>query len=196
MSLARRASARVFACGPAERNVHTTKTTMKVSRKIACSAALVTGAIGLLCSCSTVKLDHPASQEEYSGYFKKGNATLIGEAFATTKDGTVKYASGRLVHLDPASAYSTELFEKLRRHGSFWEAEEQDTVELDPRMLRYRRNALADSVGRFRFPKLAAGDYYVSCYISWMMVNGSWTGNWAIRSVRLADDETNNIILR
>jgi len=93
----------------------------------------------LLVGCSTVKPDHPASLEEYSGDLKKGTATLSGEAFSKTVGGTVKYASGDIVHLDPVTSYSTELFQKLRGHGIFHEEKEKDTVEIDSLMLHYQK---------------------------------------------------------
>ncbi len=150
----------------------------------------------LLFGCTAVKLDHPPSIDEYAGKLKSGTATITGEAFATTRGGDVKYASGRVVHLDKVTSYSTELLQKLRHHGTFSVEKEQDTVEIDPQMLSQRRNMLANSVGRFRFANLAAGEYYVSCYISWMVRDGSWSGGWAILKVKVQDGETKNVILR
>lgn len=170
-----------------------------------CCASLAALA-GFLSACSTqrVKLDHPAPSTEYSGEVRSGSAALTGEAFSTTKAGDVKLGAGRLVHLDPVTSYSTELFEKLvekRRallaHDFPTTPEhEQDTVEIDPLMLRYRRNALVNSTGRFAFANLPAGEYYVSCYINWMASNGFWTGGWRLRKVSLAEGEKKFVVLQ
>jgi hypothetical protein len=156
-------------------------------------------ALLVFAGCASVSVDTPASVEEYQGGIQKGTASIYGEAFSKTRGGEVKFATGCVIHLDPYTSYSRELYEKLRKHGIFEERNEQKTVkQIDPLMLQYRRNTRENSVGQFKFSSVAAGDYFVSCYIGWTWYDGQVnreTGRWHVARVKLAEGEQKKIIL-
>src|SRR6266699_151080 len=139
---------------------------------------------------SPFSLPTPASLDEYEGGIRRGTASISGEAFSKTKGGDVKIAAGNIIHLDPVTSYSKQLFQELRKRGLFEVSKEEDTVKVDPLMLQHRRNARANMVGRFKFSSVAAGDYFVSCYQSWSWYDGRnnyTTGRWHVARVKVAE---------
>ncbi|WP_295391032.1 hypothetical protein [uncultured Thiodictyon sp.] len=95
------------------------------------------------------------SAAEYAALPTSGNSTIAGQAFLTTRNGTVKAAAGNEVRLNPVTSYSLYVYNNA--------ASLQQT--LDPRCLQYRRTTLADRSGRFRFKNIPAGDYFVSAAV-------------------------------
>lgn len=103
-----------------------------------------------------------ADTTEYRAFLQSGSGELRGQAFLTTRGGDVKLAAGRLVTLDPATAYAREWF---RRFGA--DAERFDAVPPDPVFVRARKTTTANAEGRFRFSGLAPGDYIVRTIVTW-----------------------------
>ena len=126
--------------------------------------------IALLLGCQSgpVKVAAVANPDDYKSGPRPGTAVVAGEAFGRTKGGDVKTAAGLSVYLDPVTPYSTEVFKTLAKHGAFEAEKESDTIVFDATMLKSRRRTAGDSSGRFRFERVAAGDYFVSCYVRWM----------------------------
>lgn len=155
-------------------------------------------AASLLLSCASgpVKVAATPNPDDYKSGPRPGTAVVAGEAFGRTKGGEVKPAAGLAIYLDPATPYSTEVFKTVLKHGPFDEEKVSDTVVFDPAMLKARRQTTGDSSGRFRFVRVAAGDYFVSCYVRWMKPNGWYTGGWKVKRIRVRDgQEITNLVL-
>ena len=122
------------------------------------------GATLLLGGCASSPPPQPRlavfAEAEYAPYVGKGTSAIEGEAFMKTMAGDVKKGAGCKVSLNPVTAYSTEWYERIVLAGQTLEAP-------DPRAFTYRREAVADSEGRFRFEQIPAGEYYVACMIIW-----------------------------
>ena len=144
-----------------------------------------------ICSCSSpVKVQTQPTADDYSRLPRTGTASINGEVTARTKGGESKSVAGLLVHIDPATPYSIEVFKALGAHGVFDAEKESGTFEFDPIMVRARRSVRIDNNNRFKIPQIPAGDYFVSCYVRWMVSNGDYSGRWHVRRVRIRDGQS------
>src|SRR5437867_1060975 len=121
----------------------------------------------------------PFSETECAHYRQDGTASVHGDVFLKTMAGDVKYGAGNAVYLYPATAYVQEWFQ----HDII--LVEPVVPDPDPRLAGCRRETVADGQGRFRFERLPAGQYVVTCGIHWLMSNGRTTGGIAYTTVRV-----------
>lgn len=167
-----------------------------MNRTFSLLALCIAASLLLSCASGPVKVAATPNLDDYKSGPRAGTAVVGGEAFGRTKGGDVKSAAGLAIYLDPATPYATEVFKTVLKHGPFDEAKPSDTVVFDPAMLKARRQITADSSGRFRFERVAAGDYFVSCYVRWMKSNGWYTGGWKVKRIRVRDgQEITNLVL-
>ena len=125
--------------------------------------------IALLFSWSLQGCIQPQVLQPYSTFdraateqaLRPGNATIVGQAFKKTVGGDVKYGAGNSIDLYPATPYFMEVLNLLSRRNAFTQ------VRFDPAVLNYKRTAVADGEGRFKFPGLSAGRYYLETTITW-----------------------------
>jgi hypothetical protein len=103
-----------------------------------------------------------ADSTEYQRYRAPGQRELAGQAFLTTRGGDVKLAAGRLVTLDPATAYAKEWFGRFGAHLATFA-----DPPADPFFIAARRTTTASADGRFRFTELPAGEYLVRTTVTW-----------------------------
>ena len=160
-----------------------------MTRRMAVFLPVVVVSCFCLSRCATtVTVNATASPDDYTNCRRTGSAVIAGEAFAKTKAGDVKPASGYRIHLDPATPYSTAVYRALKQAGDLHSEKEDEAYQWDQMALSCRRSVTADSTGHFRFERVKAGSYYVSCYIRWQ-TRGSWTGGWQVQAVRVADGQ-------
>lgn len=130
---------------------------------------------------------------EYAPYGRPGSGAIEGQAFLTTRGGSVIYGAGRDVHLNPVTTYSTEHYQRAVVNGERIET-------ADVRAGEYTRTVVADGEGRFRFEGLPAGDYYIFCTILWEYPRGdgylSTTGGTAHARASVREGEVVKVILR
>ncbi len=123
-------------------------------------AALIALMIGGCAASVPVPRTAAFTPSEFAPYDSPGASAIEGQAFAKTRSGDVKYAAGDSIYLCPVTSYSEEWYSK-----GFTRAQ---TLEPgDPRFHAYVRAAVADGQGRFRFERLPAGKYFVTCRLSW-----------------------------
>jgi hypothetical protein len=133
----------------------------------------------------------PFIPAEYEPYGRPGTATIVGQAFLKTRGGDVKYCAGEPVSLNPVTTYSRE----------WWNVVVLGRREIepgDPRAQGFHRTTIADAEGRFRFPALPAGEYYVACHVAWEVPGASGlegTGGWAASQIKVEDGATVEAIL-
>ncbi len=152
---------------------------------------LAAGCAGSLRNERPAPLLRPADSLEYAPYIWNGTLELTGQAFLTTKDGTVKPAAGRLVTLDPATSYARAWF---RRYGA--DPNRFEDPAPDTRFASARRTTVADADGRFRFVRLGAGDYLVRTTIEWRgETDDSLHGGVVAAYATVADSVTSNVIV-
>ena len=122
-----------------------------------------------------------------------------GRSFGRQRNGDLISGAGRPVYLDPATRYSTAVFQAItdqQNKTSFFKAEKESaTVVPDPEMLKCRRTVQADTEGVFAFDKVAPGPYFLSSYISWLTPAGTWLGMWNVSSVKVGEDGKIEVVL-
>jgi hypothetical protein len=98
-------------------------------------------------------------ESEYVAYGGAGTSAITGEAFLRMIDGSLRKCTGFPVLLNPATTYSAEWYERSIVGGIPLEA-------ADPRALKFLRQTVGDSEGKFEFRNLPPGDYYAVCVIT------------------------------
>jgi hypothetical protein len=119
----------------------------------------------------------------------EGSSSLVGQAFAKTRGGDTKYASGETVTLLPVSAYTTEYMQGI--------GTARGPATADPRLASYTRTTVADGEGRFTFRNIPSGQYHVYTKVFWEVPGqyvSSTTGSW-IKDVVTVRGDTTNLIL-
>ncbi len=117
----------------------------------------------ILCSCATEKIYQRKTAfnpSDYEPYNKPGNATITGQAYATLRGGSARYAAGKTVTLVPATSYTAEWIGQISQSKAA-------IAPADERFLKYEKQCLADDLGRFTFTGLPAGRYYLACPRFW-----------------------------
>jgi hypothetical protein len=128
----------------------------------------------------------PIIDSEYEGYDQSGTSTIVGQAFLKTRGGDVKYGAGNVVNLNPVTTYSQEWFEVNIVQGFPIEPPDQ-------RVAKYHKTVVADGNGRFKFSEIPAGDYYITCTITWEAPSPygpAQTGGTAYSKVTVKHHET------
>ena len=128
-------------------------------------------------------IQKPIDEAEYAPYAGGGTSSVVGQAFLRTRGGDVKTGAGRQVTLEPASEYA------LSWVGHFPSVPRQPVIGL------YRRHAIADAEGRFRFDKLPAGKWLVSTEIKWLVPGAGETGGFVFGVVEVKEGETADLVL-
>jgi hypothetical protein len=118
-----------------------------------------------------------------------GPFTVVGQAFAKTRGGDTKYASGEKVTLLPMTNYTLEYMQGIgTAHGA---------ATPDPRLAEYTRETVADGEGKFTFRKVPKGSYFIYTKVFWE-IPGQYgmrtTGSW-IKDVINVREDTTRIVL-
>jgi hypothetical protein len=150
----------------------------------------------LLCSCVVPQAPMQPVQTvfdeaEFAPYAASGTATVTGQAFLKTLGGDVKLGAGNTVQLLPVTTYTSE----LRRRGTL---RGERVGPVDPRIEKYRRTTIADGNGNFEFRNLPAGEYYVTCVITWEIPSQyglQQTGGIAYGTVQVGAGETAKVVV-
>jgi hypothetical protein len=87
-----------------------------------------------------------------------GHSIITGQAFATTVGGQVRYGAGVPVYLVPMTPYSEECARIMNGHA---------TSSCGRNLADYRKTTTADAEGRFKFPGLLPGRWYLEASITW-----------------------------
>ncbi len=106
------------------------------------------------------QLTAPFEESPFIAYAQPGTGVIEGQAFVKLPDGKVVYAAGNEVGLLPVTDYTREWFEAGVLPN-------RPVTPFDPRIGKYFRHTRADAEGRFAFPDLPEGQYYVAVDIPW-----------------------------
>ncbi|ATQ68369.1 hypothetical protein [Methylosinus trichosporium] len=139
------------------------------------SVALFAGA---LCACQSAAPPPPQGRfdpAEAAFIRREGETALKGQAFLRDPHGRVdvRYASGEVVRLIPATAYARARFAQFYGDKKFVPAQQAQSPTHDPDYLSFMRTTKADATGRFVFDKLAPGRYFVATQLTWTPA-GRW----------------------
>lgn len=118
-----------------------------------------------------------------------GPAVITGQAFAKTRGGDTKFASGETVTLLPVSDYTTEYMKGV--------GTTRGAATPDPRLDQYTRKTVADGEGKFTFSKVPKGNYFVFTKVYWEVPGQyglSTTGSWLKDVVTVREDSTRVIL--
>jgi hypothetical protein len=128
----------------------------------ALALAFVAGVTALTVGCGPEKRHEVFVEAEYAPYAAVGSCTITGQAFLRTRGGEVRLGAGCEVVLAPQTSYTREVWQRT--------IVSEDPValeEADPRATRYVHKVIADGEGRFEFPDLPLGEYFLACAIEW-----------------------------
>jgi hypothetical protein len=130
-------------------------------------------------------------ESEFAPYAGNGTSKIIGQAFLKTKGGDVKFGAGVEVVLVPVTAYTTEQYVVGILGGRLLEKQH-------PAYFKYRRTRVGDGSGNFEFENMPAGEYYLSCIITWL-VAGPYglesSGGVAHAKVKVGSGESVKVIV-
>jgi hypothetical protein len=100
---------------------------------------------------------------------KPGKTTITGQAFLPDKTGhvNVRFASGEVVRLIPATRYSRARLDYYFHGAKFAPALSVPKNDPDPGYLSHTRATKAGSTGRFVFENVPPGDYFLSTQVIW-----------------------------
>lgn len=118
-----------------------------------------------------------------------GSSSIEGQAFAKTRGGDTKYASGETVSLIPVSDYTTEYMKGI--------GTSRGAVTPDARLAAHTRTTVADGEGKFVFRNIPQGSYFVYTKVFWEVPGQyglSTTGSW-IKDVVTVRGDTTRLIL-
>lgn len=119
---------------------------------------LLLGSLVLLGCAPGMPIKTDFDADEYARFEADGSGSISGTALVRGVSGNAKPGALRPVYLDPVTSYSTEWFEKMVR----WYGRVRFRP-LHPGFAAHRRETVADLDGRFRFDRLPAGDYFLTC---------------------------------
>ncbi len=147
-----------------------------------------------LCSCVTApepKSKFDASEAAFIN--SPGSGSVNGQAFLRRNDGMVVYAAGSDVFLIPKTAYADERMQGLYKGGKFngYIASPKNT---DPQYIAMMRKTKADGEGRFAFPDLADGNYYLVTSVFWNAGN-SPQGGTLMETASISGGNTADLIM-
>jgi len=154
-------------------------------------AALALALCLAACSPTTLKSTFNATDAAFIN--QKGTGTITGQAFLRRNDGMVVYAAGSEVYLVPKTPYSDERFASIYKGSKisyFGSTFKNDSAEY----YNYTRKLIADGEGRFVFTDLAAGSYYLTKNVTWM-VQYAQQGGWLMERVTVSNGQTSNVIM-
>jgi hypothetical protein len=128
----------------------------------------------LLASCSTVNVNSTFDPTAAAYITTQGKATITGQAFLRRNDGVVVYGAGSTVKLIPKTAYSDARIAAMFKGAKVAPADVITGTEVtvkneDPQFAQYTRTTVANGEGRFTFPNVADGTYYVTAPVIWMV---------------------------
>jgi archaellum component FlaF (FlaF/FlaG flagellin family) len=153
--------------------------------------------------------DKSFTNEFRDTFTKKGEGTLLGQAFFRTRGGDVKLGAGCEVILSPASAYigmwklqEQKMANLVRAHIEFARATKSDVIpvdndtgRIDTRYLPLLRTTMADANGNFEFKNLPPGDYMLFCTITWLVSADNESGGTTFAFCTIDDKETQKVLL-
>jgi hypothetical protein len=118
---------------------------------------------------SAPKINASFNAADAAFIYQQGKGGIKGQAFLRRNDGIVIYAAGSDVVLIPKTTYSTERINAL--YGSGKINLYTPSPESPPGFEAATRQTKANGEGRFEFPNLADGDYYIVTKVIWMVGN-------------------------
>src|SRR5260221_14332364 len=128
--------------------------------RLLAASVISLGVIG--CAPRTVAVTVPFDAKQAAYIHTKGKATISGQAFLRRNDGIVVYAAGSDVSLTPATAYAEERMAGIFQGRKYLSGLAQLSFENeDPEYRSFKRIAKANGEGRFTFPEVASGPYFV-----------------------------------
>ena len=118
--------------------------------------------VSLVTACAPQPRKAVFNESAFVPYAGSGSSTIKGTAYTVLRDNKNERvaASGAVIKLVPANAYTDEIVE--RRYYNRTKLE-----QADPRYQKYVRRTHPDDDGHFVFNRLPAGDYYVSSHLHW-----------------------------
>lgn len=124
---------------------------------------------GMACRCTrTVNVTSTFNPAEAEFINRKGQGQINGQLFMRQAGGNVVYGAGSVVHLFPQTTYTSERMQKVFQGGKLFPSVLGLQIENeDPSFAKFKRSAKADGQGKFTFPDLAPGNYYVTGVVTW-----------------------------
>ncbi|HTE06839.1 MAG TPA: carboxypeptidase-like regulatory domain-containing protein, partial [Planctomycetota bacterium] len=111
----------------------------------------------------------------YAPFAVPGSSAIEGRGRVQDDSGSWHDIAGREVILGPVTPYAEEWWQRVVLG-------DEDLGPPDPRLAPYLRTVIADADGGFRFAGLPAGDYFLTCDVTWtsaglegrFVMHGAW----------------------
>lgn len=100
---------------------------------------------------------------------KPGKTVIRGEAFLPDESGdaSVRYATGEIVRLIPATSYARAHNDYAFQGEKFVRAINAPKLDADPAYRAHMRTTKTDAHGRFTFENVPPGSYLVTTQVVW-----------------------------
>lgn len=127
-----------------------------------------------LSACNSAQPEGRFDAAEAAFIRQEGKATIEGQAFLRDQQGhvNVRYASGEIVRLVPATSYARERFSRFYGQRKFIPALLMPAPAPEADYAAYTRTTKTGSTGRFTFDKIAPGRYFVTTQLTWIPKGG------------------------
>ncbi len=155
------------------------------------------------CGAQVVKFE-PISKFDYAqakNQFSEGTNTIKGSALIRQMGGGIVTCAGRSVYLVPATDYAMERISVI--YGSTEKGYNPSgiggkNVKIEREPFGYRdtiKSTTCDSLGFFKFEKVANGSFFVTTTITWQVNNYSVQGGSLMSRVSVRDGSTAEVVL-
>ena len=101
----------------------------------------------------------PLNEADYDAFLGEGTAVISGEISVENRDGKIIHGDTAFIYLVPATPYTQEWFEH-------YVVQDHKIGGTDPRSFQATRTTVVGTAGRFQFPNIPAGNYYLLCPIT------------------------------
>lgn len=150
------------------------------------------------CAVQPVQISVPFDAAQARAMLADGSNTIEGSALIQQRGGGVVTCAGREVILIPATDYArarvTALYGNAEAgYAPMWGSPRLPDAPADYETLR--RSTVCDSLGMFRFERIADGDWYVISIITWNINPYIPEGGALMRHVSVRGGGTAKIVL-
>ena len=131
------------------------------------------------CAPPTFKVTDYGTPEEWAPYKAGGQGVLEGQAFLRQQGGGVVTCAGSEVVIFPATPSTRRIVARARSEGAMFD------VSGAPSYTGGGQKSVCDAQGNFRFQGLAAGPWFVTTLVVWM-VGYYQQGGWLLQEVNVS----------
>ena len=150
------------------------------------AAALVISGCATFAPQPPVAISTPFDSAAHSAYAVAGSGAVKGQAFLRQQGGGVVTCAGSEVMLIPSTPYFSEALD-IARSGRQIQPAHVEAQELV-------KQSTCDAQGNFQFSDVAAGAWFVTTEVAWVVGYNS-QGGGLLAEISVSDDQVTEILL-